>query len=166
MSDKNIKDKVKQAYDLAFDYERRYGVCPQCLIAAIDDLFDLQVNDVFKAGYALAGGLGLTGNCTCGALAGGVLILGYKYGRERKDFSTGTRLKAFALAKKLHDRFVAEFGSCRCNDVQRKIFGRSFNLWDEDEYRKFEEAGGHTDKCPDVVGKVAMWVAEQLISEP
>jgi hypothetical protein len=26
----------------------------------------------------------------------------------------------------------------------------------------FEKAGGHTSKCPGVVGNVAMWVAEML----
>lgn len=39
-------------------------------------------------------------------------------------------------------RFVQEYGSCLCKDVQKKIFGRSFNFWDEKEKEIFEKSGG------------------------
>jgi hypothetical protein len=71
--------------------------------------------------------------------------------------------KPYKLAKDLYDKFVAEFGSCVCRDVQNRIFGRSFNLWDAQEFKEFEEMGAHRDKCPDVVGKVAKWAAEILL---
>ena len=52
-------------------------------------------------------------------------------------------------------KFVAEYGGCLCKEVQTKTMGRSFNLWDPDDYAAFDAAGGHADKCPDVVGKAA-----------
>ena len=68
-------------------------------------------------------------------------------------------------AKKLYDKFVEEYDSPLCKDVQKKIFGRSFNLLDPKEYEEFEKAGAHVDKCPDVSGKVARWTAEILLNE-
>jgi hypothetical protein len=66
---------------------------------------------------------------------------------------------------KLHDKFINEYGSILCKDIQKKIMGRSFNLWDPKDYEEFEKAGGHTDKCPDVVGKAAEWTVEILYDD-
>jgi hypothetical protein len=93
------------------------------------------------------------------------MALSFMYGRELKDMDKGRFLEAQVLVKRLYDKFVEEFGSCVCRDVQQKIFGKSFNLWDTEEYKEFEAMGGHRDKCPDVTGKVARWVAEILLQE-
>ncbi len=162
MSDQKVLEKV---YKLAFDYDSKYGNCPQCVIAAIGEVFFLNLDELFKAGHGLAGGLGLSGRGTCGALSGGAMVLSHFYGRERKDFDKGRFLKSHKMMKKLYDKFVEEFGGCTCREVQKKIFGRSYNLWDPEDFKRFEQAGGHKDKCPDVTGKVARWVAETLISD-
>ena len=88
-----------------------------------------------------------------------------KYGRERENFDQTQMKLPEELAKRLYDLFVKEYGSPICRDVQQKIFGRSFNIWDPEEYEEFESAGAHVDKCPDVVGKVARWVTEILLEE-
>jgi len=164
MSDKSNERKSDIAYRLAFEYESKYGSCPQCVIAAVGEVFNLKIEDVFKAGHSLAGGLGLSGSGTCGALSGGAMVLSYKYGRERMNFARGRSLKSYILTRKLYDRFVNEFGSCICKDVQKKIMGRSFDLWDAEDFKRFEEAGGHRDKCPSVSGKVARWVSEIILA--
>lgn len=161
----NRKEILEKVYARAFEYEQKFGSCPQCVLAAIQDVFGTVDDAVFKAGHALAGGLGLTTNGTCGALSGGVMALCCKHGRTREDFAKGRYLKSYRLGKRLYDRFVQEYGSCICRDVQERIFGRSFNLWDAEEYAEFERAGGHKDKCPSVTGNVAMWVAELLLGE-
>jgi C_GCAxxG_C_C family probable redox protein len=157
------KEKLAQVYARAFEYEQKYGSCPQCVLAAIQDVLGGIDDEVFKAGYALAGGVGLSTNGTCGALSGGVMALCCKYGRPRESFAKGRYLKCHWLAKKLYDRFVQEYGSCICHDVQKKILGRSFDMWDEHDYDEFGKAGGHTDKCPSVAGNAAMWAAEILL---
>jgi len=164
MNERLGEQKPDKAYRLAFEYESKYGCCPQCVVAAIEGVFNLRMDDIFKAGHSLAGGVGLSGNGTCGALSGGAMVLSYKYGRERKDFSRGRAMKSYTLTKKLYDRFVKEFGSCICKDVQKRIMGRSFDLWDAGDFEKFEKAGGHRDKCPDVAGKVARWVSEIILA--
>ncbi len=152
---------MDKAHDLAFEYESKYGCCTQCVLAAIQDVFGIGSDDVFRAGHALAGGSALTGDGTCGALVGGILALSYMYGRGRENFAQKIR-KPYIMAKELHDKFVEEYGSCICRDVQKKIFGRSFNLWNPDEFREFEKMGGRRDKCPEVAGKVARWVAGMI----
>ena len=157
------KESLRQVYARAFEYEQKYGSCPQCVLAAIQDVFGGIDDEVFKAGHALAGGVGLSTNGTCGALSGGVMALCCKHGRSRENFANGRYLKSHQLAKKLYDRFVQEYGSCICRDVQKKILGRSFNMWDAKDYEEFGRAGGHKDKCPSVTGNVALWVAELLL---
>ncbi|MEM1585935.1 MAG: C-GCAxxG-C-C family protein [Candidatus Bathyarchaeia archaeon] len=157
---------AERAYNLAFKYEAEYGSCPQAVLRAIYEVFNLKGTEiVIKSAHALAGGLGLSGNGTCGALSGGVLALGIFFGRRLEDMDKGRFMKSHIKAKELYDKFVREFGSCICKDVQTKIFGRSFNLWDPDDYKKFEEMGGHRDKCTDVVGKVAKWTVEMLLED-
>ena len=161
----NRMEILEQAYARAFEYEQKYGSCPQCVLGAIQDVFGIVHNDVFRAGHALAGGLGLATDGTSGALAGGVMALCCKYGRTRDDFAKGRYLMSYKLAKRLRDRFVQEYGSCICRDVHKRMFGRYFDLWDRKEYQEFEAAGAHRDKCPGVAGNVATWVAEMLLDE-
>ena len=159
---KEILDRV---YARAFEYEQKHGSCPQCVLAAVHDLFGIVSDDVFRAGHALAGGVGLATNGTCGALSGGIMAISCKYGRSRENFAKGRYLRSYQIGKRLYDRFVQEYGSCICREVQQRIFGRSFNMWDAKEYEEFERAGGHGDKCPSVTGNVAMWVAQILLEE-
>ena len=159
----NAQELADRAYSLAYENEQKYGCCPQCVLAAIQDVMGGVDDATFKASHGLAAGGGLSAGGTCGALAGGMLALSAKYGRDRAQFGKGRFLESYQLAKRLNDRFVAEFGSPICGEVQTKIIGRPYNLWDPQDLKAFNEAGGHRDKCPKVVGTVAGWTAEMLI---
>ena len=160
------EELAEQAYKLAFEYEAKLGSCPQCVFAAVKETLSIGDEKTFKAADALAGGGALSTNGTCGALVGGMLAIGSIVGRNYEDFKNGRRVRnVFKYAKKLYDRFVEEFGSCLCKDVQRKIFGRSYNLLDPKDYEEFEKAGAHVDKCPNVSGKVAKWCVEIILEE-
>ena len=159
------QEAMEKAYRTAFDYEREYGGCSQCVVAAVSETAGPISDEVVKASHALAGGGALTCRGTCGALAAGMLALSASHGRDRENFGNGRFINSYVLAKKLQERFVEEFGSTACPDVQTRIMGRSFDLWDPQDYKAFEAAGGHADKCPDVVGKAAMWTVEVLLDE-
>jgi len=115
-------------------------------------------DDVFKAATGLIGGLALSG-ITCGALTGAVMVLSVYLGREYDNFSDPEMIRheSCRLSKKLLDRFIEEYGTTCCYDIQRKIMGKSYNLWDEKERAEFFKAGGHDDKCPSVCGNAARW---------
>lgn len=166
MANVDLKAKqeiVDKAYSLAYENEQKYGCCPQCVLAAIQDVLGTVDDATLKASHALAGGGGLSTGGTCGALSGGMLALSTKYGRDRANFGTGRFMGSYRLGKRLHDRFVTEFGSPICAEVQTGLFGRSFDMWDVKDFKAFEEAGGHRDRCPSVAGRVAGWTAEMLI---
>jgi C_GCAxxG_C_C family probable redox protein len=137
------------------------------MVAAVLDALDLERDELFKSATAFAGGIGMEGDGSCGAYIGGVLILGDHVGRTRADFrdADGVRFRTYALTKQFHDWFVAEFGSVTCREVQQRLFGRSYDLVVPEDFREFEAAGGHTDKCPQVVGNTASWIVEFLDRE-
>jgi len=165
--DKRRKELLEKAYELGFEYEKTYKGCSQCVIAAIQDTLEIRDDSVFKAATGLAGGGALTGIGGCGGYVGGVMVLSQLLGRERSRFDDPERIrfKAFDLAKKLADQFIEEFGTIICRDIQAKIFGRAYYLRDPEEFNKFEEAGAHRDKCPDVVGKAAQMAVEIILDE-
>ena len=139
------------------------------MLAAVGDVLGLE-NDagfaaVFKSATALAGGLCSTCSGTCGSLSGGVMAISYRIGRERNNFGDPelARVKARELGLKLYDQFIETYGSGNCADIQKKLFGRSFNLLDPREREAFEAAGSHVDKCPSVVGNAARWTVEFLL---
>jgi len=102
-------------------------------------------DDVFKAASGLAGGVGRTGN-TCGAVTGGVMALSSFLGREYCDFFGSENMESLRIAKKLVDRFIKEYGSASCCDIQTKIMGRCFNFWKKEDEKAFLDSGGHNDK--------------------
>lgn len=135
------------------------------MVAALQDVFNLRNDAIFKAATALAGGGARATDGSCGSYSGGILFIGSVIGRERDNFEDKekVRIKTHNLAKKLHDKFIKEYGSVICRDIQTKIMGRSYYFIDPDEYRKFLDAGAHDIYCPDVVGKAARWVTEILL---
>lgn len=156
---------LDRAYSMGYDYEQKYGCCSQCVLAAIQDVLGIGSDEVVKVSHSLAGGGAISTRGTCGALNGGMMAISAVHGRDRLNFGKGVYMDAFKPAKRLFDRFVAEFGSPICADVQTKLFGRSYDLWDPNEYAAFEAAGAHRDKCPSVVGRTARWTAEILLDE-
>jgi len=159
-------DIPQKAYDLAFSYEASRGSCPQCVLAALRETMDIGDDAVFQAAHGLTGGTALSSAGTCGALAGGMMALSCVVGRTYQEFTEGEKKRlVFKYTKLLYDRFVREYGSPLCCDVQKKLFGRSYVLLDKKEYEAFEAAGAHVDKCPSVAGNAAKWTAEIIIDE-
>lgn len=165
--EKSNKEILKKAYELGFQYEREYRGCCQCALAAIQDTLGMENEAVFKAGTGLAAGVCGTGTGACGGLTGGIMMISSKIGRERKNFkdAEGIRFKTRELALKLYHKFVEEYGSSNCCEIQQKLFGRSYNLLDPAEYEAFDKAGAHIDKCPSVVGNAAKWTVEILLEQ-
>lgn len=160
-------DIAEKAYTLGKEYEKTCKGCSQCVVAALQDAFDMRNDDVFKAATGLAAGCGAATDGNCGAYSGGIMFLSMLSGRERDDFKdpSGKMFINFQLVNKLRDKFIEEYGSVICRNIQTKIFGRPYYLVDPDEFEKFEKAGAHDVHCLEVVGKTARWTADLIISE-
>lgn len=154
---------LSKAYELGKKYEKKCTGCAQTAVAAIFESLNIWNEDVFRAASGLADGLGLTGDGSCGALVGASMVIGYLYGRGKEDFSDMYKpMKSYGLVKKLHDKYIEKFDSCRCYDVQEKLMGRTYNMWDPDELKQAFKSG-MVNHCSDLVGKVARMATEIIL---
>jgi C_GCAxxG_C_C family probable redox protein len=154
---------IERAYELGERYEKECTGCAQTTIAGIFDAIGIKNDDVFKSASGLADGVGLSGDGTCGALVGGAMVIGYVFGRERKDFKDMFKpMKSYLLSKELYDKFLKRYGSCRCHDVQESLMGRTFNLLSKKGFEKAVEFG-MVKYCSRVVGTSAKMATEIIL---
>ncbi len=163
IEDLDKESQIKKIEQLAYNFEKQYGGCPQAVLAAFKKVYDFIGDDLFRAGTGLAGGLGLSGE-VCGALLGAAMVISVVCGRDYSNLEDkeGNRYVAFKMVRELRQLFLDEYGSIHCYDIQKKIMGRKFDLWDKDEKKAFLIAGGHEDKCPKVCGNAAKWAWEVM----
>ncbi|OGP88155.1 MAG: hypothetical protein A2031_01020 [Deltaproteobacteria bacterium RBG_19FT_COMBO_43_11] len=156
---------LEEVYNKAKAYELKGGNCAQCSIAAIFEVLGVEDEGVFRAATGLADGVGLSGDGHCGALSGGTIAISYFFGRKKEDMSRmGKQLRALLLAKKFHAEFVKEFFTCRCMDIQKKQFGRFFDLYNMEDL-KAAQAAGMAEKCSTLVGKAARMALKIILDE-
>lgn len=156
---------LEKAFESALNYERKCTGCSQTTIAGIFEALGIENDDVFRSASGLADGLGLTGDGACGALVGGAMVIGYLFGRKKKDFFDMMKsMTSYILTKRLHDRFFERYGTCRCYDIQKSLMGRTFNLYDPSELEQATEYG-MIDHCSKVVGTSARLATEIIIDE-
>jgi len=159
-STSELLEKIEKT---AYNYEKVYHGCSQCVLKALQEHLQLGDGEAFKAASAFAGGVARMGE-TCGALSGGIMAVGLAYGREKLEETklSPQYAKAMELAVNLYQRFEKELGSAKCRDIQTSLFGRSFDLKDPKEREEFIKAGGY-EKCPEVVKKAARLAAEVIL---
>jgi C_GCAxxG_C_C family probable redox protein len=151
---------AEQAYEKALQYEIDYGCCPQCVLATVQETVGYVDDITIKASHSLSGGGGLLGHGACGALTGGLMAIGAKYGRDRNKLHAGRGMNNFKKTRDLVERFREEFGGITCQELQQKFTGRTYDMWDADEYKAFSDARGH--KCAHATALVSQWVVELL----
>lgn len=160
---------MKRAYEAGFGYEGRYGGCAQCTLLAFFDLLGKADPVLFRAASGLSAGIGLNGDGSCGGYTGGVLLMSSLVGRSLEAVKGGgdreAQLRSYAMAQRLHDRFVEAYGSVTCSEIHKRIFGRSYCLREPGVSAAFEAAGAHVDKCTSVVGNACSWTAGILLDE-
>jgi C_GCAxxG_C_C family probable redox protein len=160
MDDEARKALADQAYEKAMNYELAYGCCPQCVLATVQETVGLIDDQTIKASHGLSGGCGLLGDGMCGALVGGLMALSAKHGRDRDKLDKGRCINNFKIAKNLADRFREEFGGVTCRELQYAFTGRSYDMWDAEQYQAFSAARGK--RCAQATGTVTKWVVEAL----
>ncbi|MFC2036204.1 C-GCAxxG-C-C family protein [Chloroflexota bacterium] len=164
-------ERVEKAKKKAHEYDKQYGGCAQSVLGALQEELGIGSKDSFKAASVLVGGIALQGE-TCGAIVGALSALGLVSGRERIEDTEANRaaidlavivIARFKREMKKQFTFKDELSSTLCCHIQEKVYGRSFNLVDKDEFRAFLKAGGHSDTgCPKVCGIAAQVGAEEI----
>lgn len=162
---------IQKAYELGFQYERDYRGCAQCAIAGMYDAMDIKNDSVYKAGSGLAGGGGECTTGNCGGYTGPSMAMAAFFGRTREKEASkegrADKYVSFRMTRALHDKFVEKYGGVLCSDVQKKLYGRVFDLRKEEDKQAFRDAGAHhdDDKCCMAVGDGAKWGLELLLDE-
>ncbi len=159
----------------AAHYMDRYSGCGQCSLRALMEELKLPGGvEVLKAAGFTNLGVALNQNM-CGALLGCIMAMGLACGRS--DFSDSIYPepreqddeyllpRSLMLIRGFYQRFIREFGSWSCRDLQIRIFGRNFETVIIEEEEKFHLAGGHK-ACVSLVGKAARLAAETILDLP
>lgn len=81
-------------------------------------------------------------------------------GRGRDQMDKGRYMANYQKGKDLAERFQAEFGGVTCEDLQRNFTGRTYDMWQPDQYKAFNDARG--SKCAEATATVTRWVVEKL----
>jgi C_GCAxxG_C_C family probable redox protein len=165
---------LEKAGELGAAFERHSGSCSQCTVAALREILGFE-DIVVKVATSSCGGQAGFSVGACGGVIGGTIVLDYYFGRAAGMISATQAMpqglvqlsRAMEAAGALCEKFIREYGSILCPQIQTKLFGRSFNLHDPADWEAFEKAGGHTDstKCINVVRNAARWTLETLIEK-
>jgi len=158
---KDQEEILQKAYQLAFDFERRYTGCSQTVLAALREVFTEISAEVFRAGSALAGGVARQGE-SCGALIGAIMAVSAVAGRDSLE-NMEQYQQAMEPAMALHRRFREEIGQTICAEIQKIKFGRAYKLSLPEERAAFGDVGCRNPKgCPVVCGTAARLAAEAI----
>ena len=139
------------------------GNCAQTTFLSLQEEFDLGGAEILKALTPFPG-IALRGE-TCGAVTGGLMVLGLVYGRDKDNLDNWKAyLRSLPPSRKFCHRFEDEFGSTMCGQIIETEFGRSFDLADPVEAMQWFECGA-VEKCGRVIKKGVQMVAEIILTE-
>ena len=101
-------------------------------------------DDVVRAGIPFGAGVGVSRQELCGALSGGLLVIGLRHGRADvgADNTPGR-----AVAARLRNRFLETFGHARCHEL-------------------LAIAGWEQQNCRELAGEAAVLLLDVLREAP
>jgi hypothetical protein len=165
------KDEIiKKADELAVQYEAKYKGCGQCTFLAIIDalrwggleIIPKDVEDRLFSGLCLlTGGVGLSGDGTCGAVASGVLAIGMALGLQRESINESLFRQSCTIVRDaLLNKYYQKYNSLVCKDIQRKFYGKAWDLTRDEMSAEFL---GISKGC--VIMEGAIWATEVILNE-
>lgn len=149
MIEKISVKKVREAAEEHFRKGEFY--CSEAIVASIKSNFEVDMPDemiAMASGFPV--GIGKS-KCTCGAVTGAVLCLGYFFGRTKGSNPQDPKsVKALQLAYELQDSFRQKH-KCLCCSVQTKGMDMA--------------SGEHKAQCIRFTGEMAEKAAEIIVRE-
>jgi len=119
--------------------------CAQSVLLTMFEHWNGKSELIPKIATAFGAGIGRCGSI-CGALTGGVMAIGTKYGTNEP--STEKRLEAYELANKLYKKFEQQNGTIFC----RELIG--YNLSNPKELEEAWKSKVFETKCVKFVSEV------------
>lgn len=138
----SIKEKAENYYQNGDFY------CSESIIKTFIEEFNLDLSDdVIAMASAFPVGMGNSG-CSCGAVIGAQMMLGYFFGRRQAGSNKVN--KTMELSAELHDYFREEHGSLCC-----RVLTKDYKIGSKD----------HIKQCVGFTGEMAYVAAEKICKE-
>lgn len=134
-------DKSKEALK---DFGTKYN-CSQAVISVFSEELGLDKELALKLSKGFGGGAAR--GELCGAVSGGIMALGLKYGDDSKLY-----------IDKFEKRIEELYGSIRCEEML------GYNVSDENENKIIENKNLKTKMCPKIVEDVTI-IVEQILKD-
>ncbi len=136
MTKQEVVDKAKLLFDEGY-------ACSQSVLLAFSDQFDLDERTAKLIASTFGGGMGRLRQ-KCGAVTGGFMVLGLKYGNsDPKDMET--KLAAYRKVRELNHKVEAIHGCSNCGEILKKFASE----------QEVEERKHHKIICRKLVSDVA-----------
>ncbi len=129
--------------------------CAQSILHAFGPELGLDEETALKIATGFGGGIGGSGE-VCGAVTGGLLALGLKYGRGGQEEKAAAQ-QAYQKTGELMAAFERAHGSCLC----RTLLG-GIDLRTPEGMQQFKEQELHRKVCVGCVRMVGDWLARAL----
>jgi C_GCAxxG_C_C family probable redox protein len=115
----NKRQAIAKAKNKAEEmYRSGEFLCSEAILLVANEYLGKPMpSKIVKLASGFPVGMGMAG-CVCGALSGGVMALGLKYGRTKPRAKTPGMFEA---SKELHDRFKARRGHACCRVLIRHL---------------------------------------------
>ena len=159
-------EMIDKAVAAAKEAQIRDDICARSTLVGLKEIFNEIPDEMITAALSLAGGTGGASG-SCGAYCCGLLAVGLHFNaplaQELKDPSV--KQKGAEKFSEYRDRFMKEMGTVMCPELHKKVFGRSYTLYDPVEHEAFLSMPGHEVKCAEVVGAAARIAAEMILED-
>jgi len=145
-----MKEKKSLGEKAAARFLEGYN-CAQSVLLTMSEHWNGKNELVPKIATAFGGGIGRCGS-VCGALTGGIMAIGIKYGTNEPSIKK--RLKAYELANTFYKRFNQQYGTVLC----RELIG--YDLSNPKEMAKVRKEKLLEEKCANFVRKAVEILTE------
>jgi C_GCAxxG_C_C family probable redox protein len=146
-----MKSKIETAIER---FQESYNCAQSVLYCFCDDL-KFEKNTALKISCGFGAGISRAGEI-CGAVSGGIIALGMKYGRGEKDGKASTEM-TYAKTRQLISQFTAKQGTLICRKLTNGC-----ELSTEEGQKKFKENDVMNKVCKPCVLSVVE-IVEDLI---
>jgi C_GCAxxG_C_C family probable redox protein len=144
MNRKDVSEKAVAHFSEGYN-------CAQSVLLAMSEHWRITDDLIPKVATAFGGGIGRCGS-VCGALTGGIMAIGIKYGTN--ESSVDKRKKAYEFARELYHQFEREHGSVFC----RELIG--YDLSDPDQFARAHESNVLEEKCSVYIREIVQAMLE------
>lgn len=139
--------KKEKVIDLAESYAAKRFLCSESVLLAVSDWLGIESELIPKIATGFGAGIGGCGS-VCGAISGGIIALGLKFGRNDVKEQA---VRPYWFGHELLERFEREYGHITC----RELTECDFNT--EAGRKKYAEQNMWETKCRQYIeGATAM----------